>query len=239
MANCNWYEKDLKDITEYEQEQCKENGQDCDTCPELIIKHKGGLNMFGFELEQLEQLKRLRQLEYEKEIATTRERNITLKLSDADCDRIFTLCGQHGITVAELLENFISDLVAGTYTNGSDERDYAERYFERCWFGMYPEKTLLNYLLSHEGDYDVDGFLRLLKEFEDTKECWEQCQRDSEAEGWAEEDIEWVKNDFEGALENLEEVKTDFLKANPTANWDEEVAKVFEWVEEKEQFVNE
>ena len=35
-----------------------------------------------------------------------------------------------------------SDL-CGTYSNGSDERMYAEQWFERCWFGMFPEHTLL------------------------------------------------------------------------------------------------
>ena len=84
--------------------------------------------------------------EQKKEIETIRERKITVKLSDADCDRLARKCGEHGLTIGELIENFVGDLVGGTYSNGSDERDYADQWFERCWFGMFPEPTLLNWL---------------------------------------------------------------------------------------------
>ena len=86
--------------------------------------------------------------EQKKEIETIRERKITVKLSDADCDRLARKCGEHGLTIGELIENFVGDLVGGTYSNGSDERDYADQWFERCWFGMFPEPTLLNHLLN-------------------------------------------------------------------------------------------
>ena len=62
--------------------------------------------------------------EQQKEIETIRERKITVKLSDADCDRLARKCGEHGLTIGELIENFVGDLVGGTYSNGSDERDY-------------------------------------------------------------------------------------------------------------------
>lgn len=61
--------------------------------------------------------------EQKKEIETIKERQIFIKLSDADCERISKLCGAHNLTVGELLENFIGDLVCGTYTNGSDEEE--------------------------------------------------------------------------------------------------------------------
>lgn len=85
--------------------------------------------------------------EQKKEIETIRDRKITVKLSDADCDRLARKCGEHGLTIGELIENFVGDLVDGTYSNGSDERYYADQWFERCWFGMFPEPTLLNHLL--------------------------------------------------------------------------------------------
>ena len=59
--------------------------------------------------------------EQKKEIETIRERKITVKLSDADCDRLARKCGKHGLTIGELIENFVGDLVGGTYSNGSDE----------------------------------------------------------------------------------------------------------------------
>ena len=53
--------------------------------------------------------------EQQKEIETIRERKITVKLSDADCDRLARKCGEHGLTIGELIENFVEDLVGGTY----------------------------------------------------------------------------------------------------------------------------
>lgn len=64
--------------------------------------------------------------EQKKEIETIRERKITVKLSDADCDRLARKCGEHGLTIGELIENFVGDLVGGTYSNGSDEKDTAK-----------------------------------------------------------------------------------------------------------------
>lgn len=98
----------------------------------------------------------------EKEIETIKERTITLKLSDADCKRIANKVGKHGITIGQLFENFIGDLVFGTYSNGSDERYMAEQWFQRCWFGMFPEETLLRYLL--ENCINVEDFLCIYDE---------------------------------------------------------------------------
>lgn len=63
----------------------------------------------------------------QEEIETIRSRTIEVKLSDADVKRISEKAAAHGLTVGELIENFIGDLVCGTYSNGSDERMYAEQ----------------------------------------------------------------------------------------------------------------
>ncbi|WP_160688288.1 molecular chaperone GrpE [Clostridium sp. C2-6-12] len=99
-----------------------------------------------------------------KEIETIKERTIKLKLSDADCERISNYVGKHGITVSQLFENFVGDLVSGTYSNGSDERYMAEQWFNRCWFGMFPEETLLKYLLEY--GINVEDFLSSYDEVE-------------------------------------------------------------------------
>lgn len=72
----------------------------------------------------------------QEEIETIRSRTIEVKLSDADVKRISEKAAAHGLTVGELIENFIGDLVCGTYSNGSDERMYAEQWFERCWLSL-------------------------------------------------------------------------------------------------------
>ena len=106
--------------------------------------------------------------EQKKEIETIRERKITVKLSDADCDRLARKCGEHGLTIGELIENFVGDLVGGTYSNGSDERDYADQWFERCWFGMFPKQTLLNHLLCW--GYEPKDYLDTLDNIETAQE---------------------------------------------------------------------
>lgn len=54
----------------------------------------------------------------QEEIETIRSRTIEVKLSDADVKRISEKAAAHGLTVGELIENFIGDLVCGTYSNG-------------------------------------------------------------------------------------------------------------------------
>ena len=55
----------------------------------------------------------------QEEIETIRSRTIEVKLSDADVKRISEKAAAHGLTVGELIENFIGDLVCGTYSNHS------------------------------------------------------------------------------------------------------------------------
>lgn len=110
----------------------------------------------------------------EKEIETIKERTVILNLSDADCIRVAKLAGSHGISVEQLLENFIGDLVDGTYSNGSEEHTYANQYFESCWFGMYPEKTLLKYLVDENNVEDFIENYGLLDAHEKHIECYEE-----------------------------------------------------------------
>lgn len=102
-----------------------------------------------------------------EEIKSIRKRTIELELSDADIKRISEKAGAHGLTVGKLLENFIGDLVCGTYSNGSDERDLAGQWFERCWFGMFPDMTFLNYLIEWGGLDEV------LEAYDDIADCEE------------------------------------------------------------------
>lgn len=91
------------------------------------------------------------------ETEITKERNITVKLSDTDCKALVEKCGQYGLTVGELLENFIGDLVGSSHSYGSNERMYASQWFAQSSFGMFPEPTLLNHLLSWGHDPEEIG----------------------------------------------------------------------------------
>lgn len=75
----------------------------------------------------------------EEEIQTIRKRTYELELSDADVLRLKYKAEEGKLTPEELLQNFVGDLVDGTYSNGSDERMRAQDWFERCWFSHRPE----------------------------------------------------------------------------------------------------
>lgn len=107
--------------------------------------------------------------EQQKEIETIKPRAYSLNLSDADVKRIAKAAGAYGLTVSELLENFIGDLVAGTYSNGSDERMYAEQWAERCWFSLDPEKNLVQYLCTEAWEYDFSDLMDILERIDDIK----------------------------------------------------------------------
>lgn len=170
----------------------------------------------------------------QKEIETIRERKIMIKLSDKDCERISDLCGEHNITVANLLESFIGDLVDGTYSNGSDERMYAQQWFERCGFGMFPENTLLNFLLHM--DYDVyDDFLKVIDDIETGYAELEDYKKNPSV--FDEEEIEFLKTDIEDWEIQIAEIKSNYLKKNEKADWEKEVEKVNEWWKAKQRLI--
>ena len=208
------------------------------------------------------------QEEQQEEIEIIRERKITVKLSDADCDRLARKCGEHGLTIGELIENFVGDLVDGTYSNGSDERMYAQQWFERCWFGMFPKPTLLNHLLS-EG-YEPQHFLDALNNIETAKRDIKQSQKDiaEPTDEWKniyhhkynddftsykivhaynnveefieheKECLESYKDDLKCQEEELKDMRADW-KPEKEPNMDEEIELIKKWVKEREDFINE
>lgn len=104
----------------------------------------------------------------QEEIKTIKERTFSLKLSDADVERLYKKAGQVGISPEEVLEQFIGDLIDGTYTNGSDERMLANNWFERCDFSMFREQSFLKYLLVYR---NIDGFIDTLEDIKYSEEA--------------------------------------------------------------------
>lgn len=107
--------------------------------------------------------------EQQKEIETIKPRKYMLKLSDADVERLAKRAGKYNMTASELLENFIGDLVGGTYSNGSDERDYADRWAERCWFSHENDKNLITFLCGGSLWHDIHELIERLENINDAK----------------------------------------------------------------------
>lgn len=133
----------------------------------------------------------------QEEIETIRSRTIEVKLSDADVKRISEKAAAHGLTVGELIENFIGDLVCGTYSNGSDERMYAEQWFERCWFGMFPDLTFLRYLIEWGGLDEVIGAWENIKSTEENIQTSEEALASGVMKGREKKELQNKIDNFE------------------------------------------
>ena len=82
---------------------------------------------------------------------------LDINISSADARALANKAAAAGLTIGGLLEAFVADLVCGQYTNGSDERDLAADWYERCGFHVSAGGTFLAYL----GFYDImEDFLK-------------------------------------------------------------------------------
>lgn len=173
--------------------------------------------------------------EQRKEIETITERSITLKLSNADCKRISEKAGEVGMTVAELLESFIGDLVNGTYTNGSDERMFAEAWFDRCGFAAFPDQTFLRWLITHDALGEITGLLS------DVQEAKGEIADGDAVPGY------WEPGEKEGILEDIDCWEKEIAgiwneydsaaKQYKSGTFEEEMKKVLAWQEEYERLL--
>lgn len=146
-----------------------------------------------------------------KEIETIKERKIIVRLSDKDCYSLMVLIGQYGLSVGELIEGFVDELVNGMTPYGIDERLYEDEWYYRCGFKKIAKPTLLSHLLYL--GYDPEEYLDTL------------------------DDIETAKEDKKYLEEELKDMRADWNpKKEP--NMDEEIELIKKWVKEKEDFVN-
>ena len=192
----------------------------------------------------------------EQEIATIKERTFELRLSDEDVKRLWEKAGRVGMTAGELLTSFVGDLVDGTYSHGSDERMYAEQWFDRCGFSYMADKTFVRYLLEC-GELDsllqsVDtlaGYAEEKKsleaELQDESYPWNDIFITSKdhpqgvkcyntKEEWQEEQkgfLEDVEQEILAVQDEINEVWDDFLNWTDKKNCDQEaeIKAVQEW----------
>ena len=154
----------------------------------------------------------------QEEIKTIRPRQITLNLSDADVKRISEKSGRVGLTVSQLLESFIGDLVDGTYTNGSDERMYANQWFDRCWFSMdfiYENSTFLRFLLNYN-EYNIEDIISYWQDMKDCEDSKDEDDRQMylESKSLLEEIFGEFLNQLDNSLEKpvLKDSMTEVIK---------------------------
>ena len=168
-----------------------------------------------------------------EEIKTIRERNIAVKLSDADCEKLARWSGEAGLTVGELLANFIGDLVGGTYSNGSDEEELAEQWYKRCWFGSFQEPTLLNHLLKY--GHEPEEYLELVDDIETALKEKEYLAEHPEE---ANEEAQYIDSDIEDCEERLSLMREGWRTEKKT-DMEKEIEIIKKWVKEKEHLLGE
>lgn len=176
-------------------------------------------------------------MEFEKvtkkdEAETVRDRTIILRLSDADCDRLANLSGEYGLTVSELLENFIGDLVDGTFSNGSDEIRYARYWFERCWFYNFPENTLLHHLLHSYRN--PESYLDLFDEIECLKEEKKYIEEHPEE---ANELAQYIDDDISSYEESLHDMRAGWKPEKIFFNLHDQVEIIRKFVRDRDALI--
>ncbi len=157
-----------------------------------------------------------------EEIETIKARNISLNLSDADVKRLCEKAGSVGLAVSELLESFIGDLVDGTYINGSDERMYANEWFERCGFSWMSEYSFLRFLI------DCD-------DVEDTIDGWNEIKYYKDLEELRKDDKEDLAYYEESINDKFEEYRRYKKVDEEKLALEAEMEKVVNWWNEYEQ----
>lgn len=156
---------------------------------------------------------------YEKSL----KRIVSIRLYQDEVEELCRKSGKVGLSIVELFENFVADLICGTHTNGSDERMYIEQWFDRCYFSIMPEETFLSYLLE-------------MREIDRVLECWEILQELKELEEpdcYDKEELEIQQNTLE---EYFQEYRT-YTREPVEDQLEAAMEKVLEWNKEREHLL--
>lgn len=160
-----------------------------------------------------------------------RERIIKINLSGSDCDLLSELCGRYDLTIEELFENFVGDLVDGDYSNGSDERLYIKSWFDRCF--KEAQDTLLSYLINQ---YDVYEFLQLIDSIAEAEQAWEDYKINPDR--YEAEEIEFLQENLGFWKEQRHDMLAEWNDEHPEADEKKEIEMVRKWHREKESLIN-
>lgn len=160
---------------------------------------------------------------------TTRERIIRVKLSDEDCEKLCRMCGERGLTVGGLIEDFIGDLIDGVCTNGSDERRLINTWFCRCHF--YQNQTLLNHLLFWE--HDPEEYLNILNGIEAAKSRKKYLEEHPEE---SDEEAPYIDDEIK-ELEFSLEARLACWKSEKELDMDKELEIIKKWVQDRKNLI--
>lgn len=137
-------------------------------------------------------------------------RSVPVRISDKDLKALAEKCGRSGISIQELFEVFVGDLICGSFYSGSDESMYADQWYERHGFSWMNEDSLLSHILSSGSADSVDEFLTAWDERAYYKDHPEEIEED-----------QWWEDDLRDYLEGY--------KGDPT---EDDIKSLRDWLEE-------
>lgn len=169
-----------------------------------------------------------------------RGRELEVNLSDEDVHKLIQKVSEAGITINELLSSFIGDLINGSQTNGSDERDIARSWFNRCGFQYVAEKSFLRFALSNDC---LDEILELHNNIKYDKE--ELLEIVAKPGGYGSEDFIEIKENLKYMEDDInnywEEYTNDYLRGEPGHQGETlegEIEKLVRWREEYQKILD-
>ena len=161
-----------------------------------------------------------------------KERSFVLRLSDADAKQLYIKAGMSGIRVTELLEHFIQDLTYSINSNGSDERDLANQWFDRCMFrDLYGSSFVQFALESGNGKWAADLWQSLLSaRTRLNKGTSDFCDQ---------EEMDAVRDDAAVWQEELEEYYQEYVEHGQAGGegMEAEMQKLSQWYQEMDTFI--
>lgn len=174
---------------------------------------------------------------------TGKERTITFQMPDEDLRLAFVAAGKAGMTLGELVAAFLNDLVDGAGTRGSDERMYANMWYDRCGFQYERAMTFLMYLLEAD---ELEDLMTDRREMQKAMEEAEALSRDIEAESNPERRIsmDLERREFlDEATERsiwMKERWDDYQRACPYGDkdYDDAVLAATSWFESMERAIH-
>lgn len=169
-----------------------------------------------------------------KEKETLKERTVTLRLTDDDCKRLMNRCSYAGMSVPELLEQFIADLTGGAFCNGSDECELVTKWYFRSQFCPCNPANLIQWTAVNL--YGLSSLSQLLEDIESAVECLKDYEINPER--YDDEEIIFCKEDLLDWQDELRDIKTQYMHDNPLADWDREVEIYKKWYHESFNFLN-
>lgn len=187
-------------------------------------------------------------------MAELKERTITIRLTDQDNMKLLMKAGECDLSVADLIQSFVCDLVGSDYSMGSDERMYADKWFRRSNIAHFGNRSFLVYLCeSHlietvmDNLESIDIIMKYTEELKqklaDPEYPWDQVVISSAAgefpayhsyEEWKTDALETIdgnSDDIKIFMEEIKEIWEDYRKEKYSASkgFEADINSVREW----------